>query len=118
MQLSLQLTHARHEPPTMRLLGWRHYRIIKIWGGDGDRRGSAGLIIIVAARLAGDGPFQEAACTAVCQGDAHLKFSFEGIFQEYMGRVLKFTTICGVMVKVQISSTAYLIFETQYNFIL
>ena len=79
MQLSLQLTHARHEPPTMRLLGWRHYRIIKIWGGDGDRRGSAGLIIIVAARLAGDGPFQEAACTAVCQGDAHLKFSFEGI---------------------------------------
>jgi len=89
----------------MRLLGWRHYRIIKIWGGDGDRRGSAGLIIIVAARLAGDGPFREAACTAVCQGDAHLKFSFEGIFPEYMGKFLKFTTKFDIFVEILISLT-------------
>ena len=61
----------------MRLLGWRHYRIIKIWGGDGDRRGSAGLIIIVAARLVGDGPFRESRLRGFRQGDAHLSFSFE-----------------------------------------
>ena len=64
----------------MRLLGWRDYRIIKIRGGDGDRRGSARLIIIVAARPVGDGPFRGAVCTAVCQEDAHFEFSFEGIF--------------------------------------
>lgn len=75
---ALQLTHARDEPWTMRLfgwrhyrVGWRHYRISKIRGRDGDRRSSAGLIIIVAARLVGNGPFREAVCTAICQGDAH-----------------------------------------------
>jgi hypothetical protein len=62
-------THAWYKPWTMRLLGWRDYRIIKSRGGDGGRRGSAGLIIIVAARMVADGPFREAVCTAVRQGD-------------------------------------------------
>jgi hypothetical protein len=49
----------------MRLFGHRNYRLV-IKGRDGDsyRCGSAGLIIIVAVRLVGDGPFGEAVCAA------------------------------------------------------
>jgi len=80
-----------------------------IRAGDGDRRGSAGPIIIVAARLVGDGPFRGTVCTDVCQGNAHLKFSFEGVFQEYVGRFLKFTTKSDVVANVLISSALYFI---------
>jgi hypothetical protein len=74
---ALQLsTHTWHKPGTMRLFGRRHYRIIEIRGGEGDRRVSAGLIIVIAARWVGDGAFPKAVCTALCQGDTHLKFSF------------------------------------------
>ena len=54
-------------------------RLSDLRGGDGDRRGSAGLIIIVAARLVGDGPFRESRLRGFRQGDAHFKFSLEGI---------------------------------------
>ena len=69
----------------MRLLGRRNYRITGIRGGDSDGRGSAGLIVIVAARLVEVGPFHKAGRTAVCQRDAHLKVSFAEIVHKYMG---------------------------------
>jgi hypothetical protein len=58
---ALQLsTHAWHKPGTMRLFGRRHYRIIEIRGGEGDRRVSAGLTIVIADWRVGDGAFPEA----------------------------------------------------------
>ena len=76
----------------MRLLGRRDYRITGIRGGDSDRAGSAGLIVIVAARPVEIGPFREAGRTAVCQGDTHLKISFAEIVPQYMGSFWNFTT--------------------------
>jgi hypothetical protein len=38
----------------MRLFGRRHYRIIEIRGGEGDRRVSAGLTIVIAAWRVGE----------------------------------------------------------------
>jgi hypothetical protein len=116
-------THTWHKPGTMRLLGWRDYRIIKIRRGNGDRRGSARLIIIVTARVVGDGPFREAACTAVRQGDAHLKFSFEDLVGNTCSRTfvrntwaifLEFTTKSDVMAKVLISSGFHFFIGTYY----
>lgn len=84
-------THAWHEPRTMRLLGWRDHRITKIQSGDANRRGSAGLVIIVAARLVGDGPFREAVYVARCRARCALRSPFEDIFSEDMERFLKST---------------------------
>ena len=69
-------TPPGHEPRTMRLFQRCHYRLVKGRDGDRDRCGSAGrIIIIVAARRVGDGPFLEAVCTASVQRNCHHSYS-------------------------------------------
>ena len=69
-------TPPGHEPRTMRLFRRCHYRLVKGRDGDRDRCGSAGrIIIIVAARRVGDGPFLEAVCTASVQRNCHHSYS-------------------------------------------
>jgi hypothetical protein len=88
----------------MRLCGRCDDRIIKFRDSDSDRRGSAGLIVVVAPRPVGAGPFCEAVCTAFRQGDTHLTISFEEDFCEYMEQILNFTTKFDIMAGVLIPS--------------
>jgi hypothetical protein len=78
----------------MRLFGHRDYRlVIKGRDDDRDRRGSAGVIIIIGARRVGDGPFIEAVCTVSVQKNCHHSYSLVtlcgsnmGIFSNYTRR--------------------------------
>jgi hypothetical protein len=70
----------------MRLFGHRDYRlVIKGRDDDRDRRGSAGLIIIIGARRVGDGPFIEAVCTVSVQKNCHHSYSLGDLVWKQYG---------------------------------